>query len=179
MSASPKDRSGDRLVGTVIAAMNGAGSVLIIFITVMICADIVGRGLFSTPVAGVAEMVSLAIVAVVFLQLAQAVRSNALARSDLVLSAIQRRSAVAARMVESVYCLVAVLLFGALVYGALGKLADTWASNEHVGVYGLFVAPVWPISAIVVVGSAAAALQFALHAYAHFRAAFCKKAADK
>lgn len=152
--------------------MNGLGSLLIIVITLMICADILGRGFFGTPVAGVAEMVSLTIVAVVFLQLGQAVRSNALARTDMVLSAVRRRSPIAAHLIDSLYCVVAFILFSTLFYGSSGKLVDSWTSDEHVGVYGLFVAPVWPVSAVVVVGSAAAALQFLIHAASHLRSAF-------
>lgn len=159
------------IFGLAIAAMNGLGSVLIIAITLIICADIVGRGFFGTPVAGVAEMVSLAIVAVVFLQLGQAVRSNALARTDIVLTAIGRRWPGAARVIEGAYCAIAALLFSALVYGSWGKLLDTWSSNEHVGVYGLFVAPVWPVSALVVAGSATAALQFMIQAVGHWASA--------
>lgn len=157
--------------GWAIAGMNGLGSVLIIAITAVICADIVSRGLLGKPVAGVAEMVSLAIVAVVFLQLGQAVRSNALARTDIFLSAIRRRSPGAAHAIECFYCAVGVLLFSALAYGSWGKLTDAWSSNEHVGVYGLFVAPVWPVAALVVVGSGTAALQFLVHAVGHLRSA--------
>lgn len=163
-----------RVFGLAVAAMNGFGSILIIAITLVICADILGRGIFGTPIAGVAEMVSLAIVAVVFLQLGQAVRSNALARTDIVLSAIRRRSPSLANLIDGIYCAVAALLFAALFYGSWGKLLDTWSSNEHVGVYGLFVAPVWPVSGLVVLGSATASLQFLIHAIHHWCAALAR-----
>lgn len=172
MTPKTRERQDAGLLALTIAAMNGLGSVLIIAITLVICADIVGRGLFGKPLAGVAEMVSLAIVAVVFLQLGQAVRSNALTRTDIVLSAIRRRSPAAAEMVDGLYCAVAALLFLALLYGSWGKLLDVWSSGEHVGVYGLFVVPVWPVSVLVVLGSATASLQFLLHALGHWRSAF-------
>ena len=165
--------------GFLIAAMNGLGSALIIVITLMICADIIGRGFFGTPVAGVAEMVSLTIVAIVFLQLGQAVRTNTLARTNIVLNAVQRRSPRLAELINGLYDLAAATLFLVLLYGSWGKLVDTWTSNEHVGTYGLFVAPVWPVSVVVVIGSATAALQFLVLAYRNFSPKNNQKAQSK
>jgi len=156
------------IFGFLIAAMNGLGSALIIVITMMICADIIGRGFFGTPVAGVAEMVSLTIVAIVFLQLGQAVRTNTLARTNIVLDTVKRRSPRLARVINGFYDLAAATLFSLLLYGSWGKLVDTWTSNEHVGTYGLFVAPVWPVSVVVVIGAATAAMQFLVLAYGNF-----------
>ena len=42
--------------GLVMAMLNGIGAVLILLMTVLICADILARNLFGQPVAGVAEL---------------------------------------------------------------------------------------------------------------------------
>ena len=162
-------------IGSLIAIMNGAGSALIVVITLLICADIIGRGVFNSPVAGVAEMVSLSIVAIVFLQLAQAVRSNALARTDILLSAVEQKSPRLGALLHTIYDVIAALLFSALAYGSFARFLDAWSSNEHVGVYGLFTAPVWPVVAIVVLGSTIAVLQFILHAIRNVRVVFGKQ----
>ena len=151
-------------VGIVMAVLNGIGSLLILAMTALICADIVSRAVFAVPVAGVAELVSLSIVAVVFLQLGQAVRSHSLAQTGIVLNALRRRVPRLEALLQCLYCLAAALVFAALFYGVWFKLQDAWTSNEHVGVYGLFVAPVWPVYTVILIGSAAAAIQFALHA---------------
>jgi len=161
MTASGKTTPGS-VFGTVVSILNGAGSLLIVGITLLICADILGRSLFGVPVAGVAEIVSLSIVAIVFLQLGHAIRSGALARTDIFLSAIRRRSRPCAALLDAVFCLMAAILFAVLLYGSWERLIDAWSSSEHVGVYGLFVVPVWPVRAVVVLGSAVAALQFGL-----------------
>jgi TRAP-type mannitol/chloroaromatic compound transport system permease small subunit len=115
---------------------------MIIAVTLLICADIVGRSFFGSPVAGVAEIVSLSIVAIVFLQLGHAIKAGALARTDIFLTAVRKRSPRAGAFINGLFFLVATLLFVVLFYGSWGKLIDAWTSNEHVGVYGLFVTPV-------------------------------------
>ena len=151
------------------ALLNGVGSLLILAMTVLICADILGRAVFGVPVAGVAELVSLSIVAVVFLQLGQAVRSHSLAQTGIVLDSLNVRAPRLGALLQCFYGLVAVLVFAALFYGVWFKLQDAWTSNEHVGVYGLFVAPIWPVYAVILVGSAAAIVQFGVHAWGDAR----------
>ncbi len=169
---SRRDLSSNRsLVGVFMAALNGVGSLLILAITALICADIIGRAVFGVPVAGVAELVSLSIVAVVFLQLGQAVRSHSLAQTGIVLDSLDRRAPRTGAALRCVYALIAAMVFAALLYGVWFKLLDAWRSNEHVGVYGLFVAPVWPVYAVIAVGSAAAIVQFAIHATGYARRA--------
>lgn len=165
------ESSREGVLDRLITWMNGLGSLLIVGITLLICADIVGRSLFDKPVAGVAEMVSLTIVAVVFLQLGHAVRSDGLERTSVMLDIIARRSPRAGEILNAVYYLIAALVFLALLYGSWDKLLDAWNADEHVGVYGLFVAPVWPMRLVVVIGSAAAALQFLLLSLSRLRAA--------
>jgi hypothetical protein len=50
--------------------LNIVGTLLIIVMAVAVNADILGRELFNRPIAGVTEFVGLAIVAIVFLQMA-------------------------------------------------------------------------------------------------------------
>lgn len=156
-------------VGVVMALLNGIGSLMILAMTALICADIFSRAVLGVPVAGVAELISLSIVAVVFLQLGQAVRSHSLAQTGIVLDYLRRHAPRSGALLQCLYSVVAVLVFAALFYGVWFKLQDAWASNEHVGVYGLFVAPVWPVYTVILVGSAAAVIQFGIHASSYAR----------
>ena len=65
-----------------VSALNTAGGVLIFAIIVMINLDVFSRFLFNHPIDGVTELVELSIVAIVFLQLSDAVRNGRLTRSD-------------------------------------------------------------------------------------------------
>ena len=58
---------------TLVGVLNAAGVVWVFALMFLICADIAARTLFDDPIAGVTEMVSLSLVACVFLQLAHAV----------------------------------------------------------------------------------------------------------
>src|SRR5690606_9515711 len=50
--------------------LNVIGTLLIVAIMVLVNVDVIGRGAFDAPVAGVPELVSMSIVAIVFLQIA-------------------------------------------------------------------------------------------------------------
>ncbi len=167
-----KSEPGVSWVGRAMAGLNGIGSVLILAMAVLICADIVSRSFFGKPVAGVAEMIRLSIVAVVFLQVGQAVRAHALARTELLTNTLEKRSPRFAALLQAVYALVGASFFAILVYGVWFKLVDAWTSDEHAGVYGLFVAPVWPVYAVIVLGSFAAGIQFLIHLVGHLSQAF-------
>ena len=78
-------------LGALVAGLNALGSVWIIGLMLLICADIVMRSFFSSPIAGVAEMVAFSIVGIVFLQLAHTLRTGSLTRSDLLLGYLARR----------------------------------------------------------------------------------------
>ena len=63
--------------------MNGAGVLGVFLLTFLICADIVGRTVFDRPILGVTEIVSLSLVAFVFLQLPYAIAQRRLMRVEM------------------------------------------------------------------------------------------------
>lgn len=162
-------------IGRLVAGLNGVGAVLILAMAMLICADIIGRSFLGKPIAGVAEMIRLSIVAVVFLQIGQAVRANALARTELLANTLKTRSPRVEASLQAVYSLIGALFFAVLVYGVWFKLVDAWTSDEHAGVYGLFVAPVWPVYATIALGSCAAGIQFLAHMIGHLSRAIKSK----
>ena len=66
-------------------AANIVGTILIVMLVLVISTDVVGREVFGAPLSGVPEILSLSIVAIVFLQVPAALRSGRLTRSDGVL----------------------------------------------------------------------------------------------
>lgn len=162
-------------IGRIMGGLNGVGAVLILAMAVLICSDIIGRSFFGQPVAGVAEMIRLAIVAVVFLQVGQAVRANALARTELLTSALKKRAPRAEALLQAFYSFIGALFFAVIVFGIWFRLVDAWTSDEHAGVYGLFVVPVWPVYATIVLGSFAAGIQFLVHMIGHLSRALAAK----
>src|SRR5512134_1213963 len=92
---SPTTRAG-QLFATLITLLNAAGVVWVFALMFLICADITARTVFDRPIAGVTEMVSLSLVASVFLQLAHAVLHGRLMRVEMFIGPLERNHPVAA-----------------------------------------------------------------------------------
>jgi TRAP-type mannitol/chloroaromatic compound transport system permease small subunit len=154
-------------VAVVVEGLNSVGTLWILLLMLLICADVVGRTLFGHPIAGVPEMVSLSIVGIVFLQLPSTLRSGRLTRSDMLLAAVARRSPRALHAVEIVFHSLGLVLMGFIVRASWPRFLVSIERKEFVGVVGHFTAPTWPIKAILIIGSTLLALQFLLIAAKH------------
>jgi hypothetical protein len=64
-------------------ALNALGTLWIVALMVLINTDVLGRNLLGAPVRGVTELVSLSIVGIVFLQLADTLHSGRITRADV------------------------------------------------------------------------------------------------
>ena len=104
-------------------------------------------------------MVSLSLVASVFLQLAHAVLHGRLMHVEMFLTPLARRAPAAASAWRALFALVGITLLAALVLGSWPDLASAWATAEFAGVEGIFTVPVWPVKLLIVVGSGAAGLE--------------------
>jgi TRAP-type C4-dicarboxylate transport system permease small subunit len=76
-------------------AMAAIGTVWIFLMMLLIVADVLGRNFFDAPITGVAEFAARSVASIVFLQLAAAVCSGRMTRSDFLLRIIGKRSAAA------------------------------------------------------------------------------------
>jgi TRAP-type mannitol/chloroaromatic compound transport system permease small subunit len=147
---------------TLVGVLNAAGVVWVFALMFLIVADITARTVFDDPIAGVTEMVSLSLVACVFLQLAHAVLHGRLMRVEIFLTPLERRAPAAASAWRALFALIGVALFATLVLGSWPDLASAWATAEFAGVEGIFTVPVWPIKLLIVVGSAVAGVELLL-----------------
>ena len=71
-----------RFVDRVTAVMSIIGTAAILFIMCIIAADVVGRAFFGRPIPGVPEIVSMLILSIVFLQIANTLLRGRLTRAD-------------------------------------------------------------------------------------------------
>ena len=132
--------------------LNVAGSLLIAALMVLIGADVAGRALLGLPTAGVPEIVTLSIVAIVFLQLPAAFRAGRLTRSDALLGRLRRSAPRAGLVMEAVFDLLAVAMLAVIVRATRPMLADAWREGDFVGAIGNVTAPTWPVKATIVLG---------------------------
>ena len=142
------------------AGLNAVGTAWVAAITVLICADILGRVLFSFPITGVPEIVKASIVAIVWLQIPHTLRIGGHLRSDIVLRALPGRGRAIANLFS--YALGA-LIFGLLVFSGWDTMIMAWELGEFEGELPVRV-PTYPLRSIVLLGAALTCLQFLLMA---------------
>jgi TRAP-type C4-dicarboxylate transport system permease small subunit len=144
-------------VANVLAAV---GTVWIFLMMLLIVADVLGRNFFDAPITGVAEFAARSVASIVFLQLAAAVCSGRMTRSDFLLRIVGKRSPGAAKMLEVGNVVIGAFLFFALAYIAWPELLEAMKIHEYFGVQGVFTVVTWPFRALIVLGSVAAAVSY-------------------
>jgi len=149
-----------RLLDALTQISNVIGTLLILGLVVLITTDVAGRNLFGAPISGVPEMVSLSIVAIVFLQAPQALKAGRMTRSDGVIDILHARFPSIARMLETAYDLTGIAVLSAILYAHWPMMVRSWVRDDFVGAVGDFTAPTWPIKAMLTTGSILLALQF-------------------
>jgi len=151
--------------------MNAIGTLWILVLMVLINADVLGRDLFAAPLRGVTEIVSLSIVGIVFMQLADTLRAGRFTRAEVLLGPLSRSHPRASRALQGVFHVFGALLLAVLAEASWPLLRDSWASGEYLGAIGDFQARLWPMRAVIEFGSVCTALTFAFLAWDDFRAA--------
>jgi len=140
--------------------MAAVGTVWIFLMMMLVVADVMGRNFFDAPITGVAEFAARSVASIVFLQLASAVCSGRMTRSDFLLRILGRRSPGAARALEVFNVVLGALLFLVLAAIAWPELTEAMQASEYFGVQGVYTVPTWPFRALIVLGSVFAALAY-------------------
>ena len=146
----------------VFGAMNALGTLWILALMVLINMDVLGRNLLGAPVRGVTEMVSLSIVGIVFLQLADTLRTGRFTRADILLDRLKRSRPALGDALHALFHLVGLALMVVILLASWEPLAQAVRIREYVGAIGDFQAPVWPVRLITLAGLCATAVCFAL-----------------
>lgn len=157
-----------RLLG----AMNALGTVWIFLLMVLINTDILGRELFSSPVRGTTELLSLSIVGIVFLQLGHTLMVGRMTRSDMVIETLLTKRPRAGHALQGLFALLGVIFLAIIFWGSIAPFQEAIAIGEYVGAAGDFTAPTWPIRLLILIGSAATGLQYLIMAWQDFRFVF-------
>ncbi|MGI9365796.1 MAG: TRAP transporter small permease subunit [Rhizobiaceae bacterium] len=153
-----------RLFDRITMGLNVLGTMLIIAIMVLVNADVVGRGAFGLPISGVPELVSMSIVAIVFLQVSYTFKMGRLTRSDAFLSAIETRSPRFRAGVELVFCCGAIIIMVQMLSASWPLFVKSWVRNTFEGTIGDFTAPIWPVKLIILIGCTTLIIQLVFSA---------------
>ena len=172
--AAPQDSYGRPLPGhfeRLTQTLNALGTLWIVALMVLINTDVIGRDFFNAPVRGVTELVSLSIVGIVFLQLADTLATGRMTRADVLLDRLKRRRPALAAALQALYHLVGAGLMAVILWAAWAPLVESIRIQEYVGAVGDFTAPVWPVRLIMLVGICATLATFLLLAWLDLRRA--------
>lgn len=151
--------------------MNALGSVWILLLVLMVFADALGRSFFSHPIAGVTELVQISIVGIVFLQLADAIRTGRLTRSDSFLVLVHAHRRRLGHALEGLFFLLGATYMALGLWGTIPLLKEAIERKSYLGNEGVFTLIVWPVKAITVLGLAVCLVQFLRLAVRSFRRA--------
>ena len=146
-------------------AMNALGTLWILGLMVLINLDVFGRNLLNHPVRGVTEMVSISIVGIVFLQLADTLHAGRFTRADILLDRLKKNSPALADAVQAGFHLVGLALMVVILLASWAPLVESVRIQEYVGAVGDFQLSVWPIRLITLIGLSTTALCFLLLAW--------------
>ncbi len=150
-----------RLLDTVTQGLNVLGSSLILVLMVLVGIDVAGRNLFGAPVPGVPEMVTLSIVAIVFLQIPAALRAGRMTQSDGFVNWLTRRFPAAGHGLATLFDLAGIAVLWVIVSSTWPIFTRAFERDEFIGALGDFTAPVWPVKLTLMVGGSVLTLQFA------------------
>jgi TRAP-type C4-dicarboxylate transport system permease small subunit len=137
----------DAFVDRLSRALALASSVAVLAITLAIVIDVVGRYLWSQPLAGASEFAVTALVAVVFLGLARSQRTGGNFRVDLV---IRMLPATISRALEVLWRLLAVAFVAVLSWLSIGEAIHATVTGEST--FGTVLFPIWPARIILAAG---------------------------
>ena len=157
----------DRLTDWTARALLVFAAVLGLILSFIVCADVIGRTVFNSPLRGTPEMVSSAIVIICFMQAPYAIRSGGMIHVDFIIKHLSGRTRSVLAMLGA---LLGAAFFAFIVWGTWDPAINAWTEGEFEG-EGAMRVPAWPARATVVLGAVLAALNYILIAFACLRAA--------
>ncbi len=158
----------DMISNFVTQAFNVMGTILIIFVMIVVNADVIGRELFLSPIAGVPMMVSMSIVAIVFLQTPQTFKQGRLTQNEAILNSIGNRNRFIKLFIEVAYSVAAFFLVLQIFIATYPMFLKSWTRNTYEGTVGDFTAPIWPIKLVILLGCFLLMVQIILFGFRRF-----------
>jgi len=148
------------IYSTLIRWMNATGVAWIFGLMFLICADIAGRTLFGSPIQAVPEIVAFSLVGCVFLQLAYAVQTDCLTRTDVVHNYVGERRPHLATVLHLISAALGCLVLGLIAVGAVPDFWRAFQTSEFTGVEGVYTLPLSPVKFTVVLGATVACFEY-------------------
>ena len=152
----------DRINARLVYVLLAAAALLTFSLSFLVVADVVGRGVFNSPVKGTPEIVSMSIVIICFLLAGYSVQSGGMLRADVLVGLLGWRGPVLGALLSAV---LGVAFFFLIVWGSYEPTLHAWTSGEFEGEGALRV-PVWPARVVVMLGALLVVITYASQAVA-------------
>ena len=131
----------------------------ILFMMLMVCADIFMRFFFNAPIGGVAEIIANLIVTAVFLQFGSTIRDGRLIRADFIMGYWAAHRPALGRLAEMFFFAVGAGILLVMLSWLWRDFLYAYQSGEFTGAPGAYVIQLWPFKLGVVVGCGIAILE--------------------
>jgi TRAP-type mannitol/chloroaromatic compound transport system permease small subunit len=112
----------------------------------------------------VSELGALALVMIVYLQLATTIRHDRLVRADILIGGIGIKFPRVRLVLETLFDATGAVVIAIVAWSTLGILERDLRATEFIGVTGVLTLPTWPFRVLILLGVAVAAVQFVLQA---------------
>ena len=167
--AGPRGSGIARAWGMVVEGFAAVGTVLIVILMAVICADIVARNLMGSSLPLISEGGALLLVMIVALQLAAAIRGRRMARTDILLAPLEVAAPRVAAGLVALFDLMGAALLGIIAWATLRVVGKDWSAGEFIGVTGIATLQTWPFRAMILAGFAVAAVECLVRLVADLR----------
>jgi TRAP-type C4-dicarboxylate transport system permease small subunit len=158
--------------GATTRVLNVVGTILILAMVVAVNADVAGRNIFNHPLPGVLEFVGLAIVAIVFLQMANTLREDRHVSNDILMQLVARFRPRIAAVFYAGFLFIGAALMALIVWFVWPITIEAYVRGYFKGTTGVIEIPTWPFLAAVIIGAAVTAVQFLILAWDKLAGAF-------
>lgn len=149
-----------RAWGALVDGLGAVGSLLIVALMLVICADVLSRNIMGSSLPLVSELGALMVVMIVYLQLATTIRHDRLARADVFYSGFREKHPRKGAALGALFDLAGVWMIGVMALATLDMLTRDIGANQFIGITGVMTLPTWPFRAAILAGMAIGGLQF-------------------
>ena len=151
-----------RAWGALVDGLGAVGSLLIVALMLVICADVLSRNIMGASLPLVSELGAMMVVMIVYLQLATTIRHDRLARADVFYSGFRAKHPRKGAALGAVFDLAGVVMIGVMAFATLNMLTRDIGANQFIGITGVMTLPTWPFRAAILAGMAIGGLQCVL-----------------
>jgi TRAP-type mannitol/chloroaromatic compound transport system permease small subunit len=161
-----------RFWGYLVDGLGALGSLMIVALMLVICADVLSRNIMGSSLPLVSELGALMVVMIVYLQLATTIRHDRMARADVFYGGFREKHPRKGAVLGAIFDLAGAWVIGVMALATLRLLERDLSSGQFIGITGVMTLPTWPFRAAILAGMTIAGIQFALQVISALRSAF-------